>query len=307
VPSLALSALWLALATRQIDTTVAIGADGRLDLTNARGYVHVKVWDRPAVRIQADLSESDALVITQSGRVLNVIARSHTGMTRPIWLDTVGMRIRTPNSGRPTGAVDYEITIPRRLALSVSGLYTNIVIDSVEAAVDVGSYVGDITARGGGPARLETVAGTIVVDQANGRIDARTLRGDIAVRRTTGDIDAKSVNGSVSFSDNTSARVVGVSYSAPVSYRGPIQPRGRYDLSTQSGPVFVHIPPSSDVTLELAGSPDKVRSCKPLPSASPGSPSRRRYVYGTGSALMSIDSFEGTVEICFDEGGRPKE
>src|SRR4030095_6097125 len=53
------SALIVATATQQIDTTVTVRPGSRLDLNNFEGSVTIGVWAKSAVRVQADPADSD--------------------------------------------------------------------------------------------------------------------------------------------------------------------------------------------------------------------------------------------------------
>jgi hypothetical protein len=287
------------------DTTLAVDLSGRLDLTSARGHVRVGVWDRPEVRVRAALGARDALVVRRAGSVVSVVARSHAGVSRPAWLDSAGMKIRARGLRDDVPAAEYEVTVPRALAITVSGMYTSVTVDGVLGGTDVGTFEGEVTVTGGGPARVESVAGSITVDGARGRVDVRSMRGDLTVHRVVGDVDAKSLFGTVALDRVVSSRVTAGSYGGTVTFRGALLPRGRYELSNHSGAIDVHLRPDADLTLELAAAPDKLHLCAPLPNAVPGAPTRRRFVVGSGAALFSVDSFAGDVAVCFDEPSSP--
>src|SRR5437773_1036894 len=99
----------LAFAT-QTDTTLSVRPGTRLDVNNFGGEIAVQVWDKNAVRVEATHSSRVQVSIEGSGSIVEVRARSLRGVPLP-------------------GRVDYRITVPRWMALVLSGIYTDVSVE----------------------------------------------------------------------------------------------------------------------------------------------------------------------------------
>ena len=78
----------------------------------------IKVWDKDAVRVEVTHSDREAVDIKQGDQVVTVRSRS----------------VR----GGPPRSLDYTITVPKWMAISVSGTYADVTMDGVG---------GDVTSR----------------------------------------------------------------------------------------------------------------------------------------------------------------
>src|SRR5258707_1330671 len=137
---IAVVALALTLAA-STDQTIDVKKGVRLEVHNTTGDVVVKVWNRDAVRIEADHSDRQTVEIRPGEQSLVVRGRSRVG---------------------PMSSIDYTITVPAWMAVNVSGMGTDVVLDGVGADVNVETTRGDIHLRGGsGFISLKSVQGSI--------------------------------------------------------------------------------------------------------------------------------------------------
>src|SRR5437667_321810 len=94
-----------------IDQTVNVAKGAKLDVNNFAGDVNIKVWDRDAVRVEVNHSDRETVDIKQNEQTVTVRSRS----------------IR----GGPARSLDYMITVPKWMAISVSGTYADVTMDGV--------------------------------------------------------------------------------------------------------------------------------------------------------------------------------
>ena len=111
VTTLALAALAVA---QQTDTTFPVRAGSRLEVNNFGGEIAVRAWDRSEVRLHAEHSSRDRIEVSADGQVVTVKASNRRG---------------------PPQQVDYDITVPKGMALTLSGVYTDIRVTGVEAEI----------------------------------------------------------------------------------------------------------------------------------------------------------------------------
>ena len=102
------TALLALIAVTLTDQTIPVQKGARLDVSNFAGEVAVKVWDKDAVRVEVDHSDREAIDIKQADQVVTV--RSH--------------QVR----GAPR-SLDYTITVPRWIGISITGTYTDATLD----------------------------------------------------------------------------------------------------------------------------------------------------------------------------------
>jgi len=163
--------------------TYPLSATGRVGLENINGGVQVKVWDRPAVQLDAvkrayrkeRLNEAKIEVNSTDDNI-------HIKTEYPDWNQT----FRSGNERYDNPAtVDYTVTVPRTAILDS--------IELVNGAVDI-----------------DGVEGSVKASSINGRVIARSLRGDVKLSTINGPLEAtfvqlndakpislSSVNGSV--------------------------------------------------------------------------------------------------------------
>src|SRR5712692_4551052 len=182
----ALTLVAVAVEPQQTDTTIAVRAGTRVEVENFGGETVVKAWDRNEVRIIADHGSRDRLEIRNLGSVLSVKSQGRYG----------------PHN------VDYQITVPVRTDLSISGVNNDVKVDGVKGAINAETVNGQIEVRGGeGYVTLHSVDGEVTLSDAKGRIDLNSVNEGVRVENAEGDISAESVNGEVTLRRITSASV----------------------------------------------------------------------------------------------------
>jgi hypothetical protein len=122
------SALIVATAVQQIDTTVTVRPGSRLDLNNFEGSVTIGVWAKSAVRVQADPEDDEG----------------------DVDIDVSGSSVSIRSSGRyGPETVDYHLTVPADINLSISGQSGDVTIDGTKGEITVESVEGEIRVSGG--------------------------------------------------------------------------------------------------------------------------------------------------------------
>jgi len=143
--------------------TYPLSATGRVSLENINGGVQIKVWDRPAVQVDAikrayrrdRLAEAKIEVSTTEE---NIRIKTEYPDENQNFRSGEG-RYNNP------AIVDYTLTVPRKAALeSIELINGAIDIDGVEGNVKASSINGKVTAKGlAGEARLSTINGPLQV------------------------------------------------------------------------------------------------------------------------------------------------
>ena len=166
--------------TEEFHQTYAITADGRVELDNINGDVHISSWDRNEVKVDAvkyaDTKErlDEAKIEIDSGK------------------DYLSIRTKYPNHNNtwnwgshnnPAG-VEYTLTVPRTARLDE--------IKLINGALDISGVSGEVRASCiNGRLQAQDLSGRAKLDTVNGRLEAKFKE------LTKESVELNSVNGSV--------------------------------------------------------------------------------------------------------------
>jgi len=278
------------MAVVPTDQTVNVAKGTKLDVNNFAGDVIVKVWDRDAVRVEATHSDRESVDIKQGDQMLSVRSRS----TR----------------GGPPRSLDYTITVPKWMAIAVSGNYADVTMDGVGADVSVDTTRGDIKVTGGsGFVSLKSVQGEITLERAKGRVEIRAVNESIHLADVSADLSAESTNGSIILDRVDSANVDLYTVNGNISYDGPIKDKGLYRLTTHNGLIAIPMPERANATVTARTYNGGIRSTFQLPADNANSERRNKRLtltLGNGSAHVELESFGGTIALRRPGEARPE-
>jgi len=269
--------LLLLALLQQIDSTVPVERGQRLEVNVFAGDVAITVWNRDAVRVQAD----------PAGRTGVEIDRSATMVT-----------VRTSGRRGPPANVDLQITVPAWMPLDLSGVNTEFSINGSRAAIAAETVQGDVTAQGGeGLVSLRSVQGSVSLTGAKGRIEVHSVNADVEVSASSGEVTAETVNGDVTVDRVDATSVTATSLNGDVSYDGPIRNNGRYALSTHNGDVTVSVAEGTNASVAVSTFNGEFASEFPVTLTETRKGRRFSFRLGGGSAQVTLESFQGTIEL----------
>ncbi len=279
------------MALTSFDQTVNVTKGTKLDVNNFAGDVNVKAWDKDAVRVEVNHSDRETVEIRPEDGVLRVRGRS----TR----------------GGPPRSLDYTITVPKWMAISVSGTYADTNLEDVGGDVSVDTTRGDIKVRGGsGFVSLKSVQGEISLEKARGKVEIRGVNESIRLADVNGDVSAETTNGSIILDRIDSSNVDLYTVNGNISYDGPIKDKGVYRLTTHNGTIALPVPEKANITITARTYNGSIRSSFPLPASDTTSSERRNrrlaLTLGNGSAHVELESFGGTIALRRPGEARPE-
>jgi hypothetical protein len=271
--------LLLAMALTTTDQTVNVAKGVKLDVNNFAGDVSIKVWDRDAVRVTVNHSDREVVDIKPGEQTLTVRSRS----------------VR----GGPPRSLDYAITVPKWMAISVSGTYADVTMDGVGGDVTVDTARGDINVTGGsGVVMLKSIQGDVTLQKAKGRIEVRAVNEGMHLADISGDLSAETTNGSIILDRIDSGNVDLYTVNGNISYDGPIKDGGVYRLTTHNGMIAVAVPERVNATLMVRTYNGSFRSTFPVKQGDDQNPRKRfTLTLGNGSAHVELESFGGTIAL----------
>ena len=268
------------------DQTVQVAKGTKLDVNNFAGDVNIKVWDKDAVRVEVNNSDRETVDIRQGDQTLTVRSRSLRG-------------------GRPR-SLDYTISVPSWMAITVAGTYADVTMEGVGADVSVETTHGDVKVRGGsGFVSLKSVQGEITLEKAKGRVEVRAVNESIHLADINGDLSAESTNGSIILDRIDSTNVDLYTVNGNISYDGAIKDKGLYRLTTHNGLIAMPIADKANATLTVRTYNGGFRSTFPI-----GDPDKRNKRFtvtlGNGRAHVELESFGGTISLRRPTDPRPE-
>jgi DUF4097 and DUF4098 domain-containing protein YvlB len=167
--------------TEEFHQTYPLPADGRVGLENINGAVHISVWDRNEVKVDAIKSANTQERLDEARIVVDAKA------------NTISIRTEYPPDDRTfhrwgadyPASVEYTLTVPRTASLDEIKLINGALdINGSAGEVQASCINGQLTARG--------LTGRTELSTINGRLDAQ-------LDRLSGSrIELSSVNGSLS-------------------------------------------------------------------------------------------------------------
>lgn len=185
--------------------TYPLSPTGRVSLENINGGVQIKVWDRPAVQVDAikrayrreRLAEAKIEVNATEENIR--IKTEYPDENQSFYKDN--RRYDNP------AIVEYTLTVPRKAVLeSIELINGSLDIDGVEGNVKASSINGRVTAKGlAGEARLSTINGPLQVtftqlDESK-PIDLGSVNGNVTLiipSNSNASIRAGTVHGGIS-------------------------------------------------------------------------------------------------------------
>jgi hypothetical protein len=266
----------------QVDTTVTVGGDVRVIVSNFGGSITVKTWDRSAVRLVGRFSRRDYVAMKATESTVRIQSGSRRG---------------------PSLSADYELTVPASADLALSGTYTDIDVEGVRGAVRAETVQGDVRVRGGsGVVALKSVQGRVTLEDAKAtRAELNAVNEGVRVRNVSAErLAVETVNGSIILDKVDSPDVEGVTVNGNIWYEGPVRDRGQYFFATHNGRVDVGIAEGTNATVSVATYGGNFSSAFPV--TRPDSVNRRSsrrftFTLGSGSARLDLESFQGGIRL----------
>ena len=259
------------------DTTFTVKPGTRLELNNFAGSITVRTWTKNAVRVEADHSSRARVEVEQSGPTLGIKIVHWRGI--PV-------------------TVDYELTVPRWMALELGGVNTDISVENTDGEINVQSVQGEITVTGGTKlVTANSVEGEVRVSHASGKVECNSVNSSVHVEATNGQVLASSVNGEIVLKGIDSDDVEAGTVSGEVTYDGVIKEGGSYRFSSHNGDISIAVPDRANATVSVATYSGEFTSAFPVRLDETRRGKRFNFTLGNGSARIELESFQGEIRL----------
>lgn len=259
------------------DTTFAVNPRATLGVRNHAGEILIRTWDRDEVRIEARHGSRDRVKVLHSEASVKV--KSET------------------RHGHPD-VVDYEITVPRTMAVDLWGFTTDISVDGVRNDVRAETMQGDISINSvQGDISLRSVEGQIGVRRCSGSLEVNGVEDDILIIEFEGDLFSESIDGDIRLEEINSSKVEAKTVDGDVHFDGAISDSGRYRLTTHDGDVTVLLPDAVNAEVSVATFDGEFVADFPVKLDRTEASRRFSFILGSGAARIELHSFDGDIHL----------
>jgi DUF4097 and DUF4098 domain-containing protein YvlB len=267
----------LAPVQGETDTTIAVPAGASLSVNNFGGAIVVHGWTQNRVKVHAEHGSRGRIEVSLVGNTVTLRASSRHGAP---------------------SVVDFDITVPQDMALTLSGTYAEIEVDGVRGPINAETVDGSIDVRGGsGIITLHSIQGSVALADATGRIEVNSVNESVELTNVSGQIKAETTNGDMTLTGIKSASVEASTINGEVAYEGTVSDGGTYSFNSHNGDITVSIPEGVNVTLSVATANGDIDPSFPLPLTATAGKHRYTFKLGSGSARMEVESFQGNIQL----------
>jgi hypothetical protein len=278
-----------ASAAQPIDQRRAAAADARVEVSNVRGRVDVRAWDRNEVEVKGSLGEGSKLALT--GSEAHVVVKVESESDSFSWWGGNG----------PKEDTELTISVPRAAVLDVDTVSADIDVQGIAGAreLEVESVSGDQRVRADADrVELASVSGDVDLESTARTLSVETVSGDIEARGISGRIDAESVSGRIDLEaprvDDLSAATV----SGDVELRTGAVGTGRIKVESMSGEVDLLLPANVSARIEAESFSGSITSAfGEVEEEEHGPGSSLSTTAGKGDAQITLESFSGDVTL----------
>src|SRR2546428_1328586 len=272
------AAMLVALASqRQTDTPFAVPAGASLSVNNFGGGITIHGWSENRFKVHAETGRRGRVEVSLVGNTVVVKASSREGAP---------------------SVIDFDITVPQAMALSLSGTYADINVDGVQGPISAETVNGEVNVRGGkGNITLHSIQGSVTLADASGRIEVNSVNENIELTNVSGEIKVETTNGGIMMTGIQSSSVDAGTINGDVVYEGTVKDGGSYSFASHNGDITVSIPEGANVTVTTATANGDIDATFALPLTSTTGKHRKPFTIGSGSARMEPESFQTAIHM----------
>ena len=274
-----------AFAATPINETRPLDARGRVDISNVKGRIEVRTWDKAEVAITGSLGEgAERLQVEGDQRNLEV-------------------KVRYPRNSRNTEPTTLVLQVPRHASLDIEGVAATIDVAGVAGdELDIDSVSGNVTAVGAPrSADISSVSGDLRLNLNSETVEVESVSGTIALRgRIGGEVSAETVSGDITIDTRGEAvrRFSASTVSGNAGFTGALADGGRISAESVSGNLRLTLQKALSARVHaesFSGSLSAPGVSVSRPKYGPGS--SFEHSFGSGSGEIRLETFSGNAEL----------
>ncbi|MHC9085290.1 DUF4097 family beta strand repeat-containing protein [Luteimonas sp. RIT-PG2_3] len=276
------------LAATPINETRPLDARGTVDVSNVKGRIEVRTWDRAEVQITGSLGDGVERLQIEGDR------------------QNLEVKVRYPRNSSNTEPTNLVLNVPLQASLDISGVAVTIDVAGVAGQkLEIDSVSGTVTAIGAPrDVEIDSVSGDLRLNLNSNNVDIESVSGNISLRgRIAGDIEVETVSGDIVIDTRgEQARRIGTStVSGNAEIRSGLASNGKISAESVSGNITVIAPRDLSARVVAESFSGRLRAPDATivkPKYGPGS--NFEHSYGRGDGEIKIETFSGSAELKLD-------
>ena len=193
----ALAAFAAEEAREEFHQTYPLNKQGRVQLENVNGNVHIATWDREEIKV-------DAIKHAKKQEHLDEVKIDVDTKADRIRIKTKYPDAKAKRNKNNSTSVEYTLTVPRQSRLDqISTVNGGVEIENVSGDVEASSVNGNVTARGlAGDVALSTVNGSVkaTFTEVKKAVSLKSVNGGVTIAvppEANADVSANTLNGGI--------------------------------------------------------------------------------------------------------------
>jgi len=273
-------------ATRPVEHSGGMPADGRVSIENVAGSVKVAGWDQAEIRVTGTLGD-DVKDLEFSAGARSVVK--------------VVYKEGNHKSQGSEGGADLTIQVPRGCRLEVDVVSADLDVAGLEAELELATVSGKVDVRGA-CRRLEvaSVSGDVTVDGAGRESEITTVSGSLKVRCDDADLEIETVTGEASVDCASLRSLKASTVNGTITMAGRPVAGARIEAESINGSLTLSVPADVDAAFEVStfnGSIENAFGQKPERTDQYVPGQSLEFTNGKGAADVRLNTLNGKISI----------
>jgi DUF4097 and DUF4098 domain-containing protein YvlB len=294
---IAMLAAFPALAATPINETRPLDATGQVHISNVKGSIIVRTWNKPEVRVTGSLGKGvEKLAIDSDPSSIDIEVKFPNNSSG--W----NLWGRSGNQMEPTV---LEVTIPQRASLDIESVSANVDVQQMAGRkLSVASVSAPIvvTASSPGQAEFENVSGDITLRITSADVEASSVSGDIRLGGgMNGQVDLETVSGNISLLAQPLSKLDANTVSGDLDLKAGLKPGGTINIESLSGEVGLKLLRNSGARVHVETFSGDIQSPSGKVHEEEHGPGKSLdTTLGDGRGQINVESFSGDVNITLE-------
>lgn len=268
---------------KTIDKELPADAKGIVEISNTSGAVVVSGWDRPEVKVHAELDEGVERLDMDSAN------------------GRVNIKVVLPSNSSHRNEAQLHVQVPRGSELHVTTVSADQTIAAVAGLQRLSSVSGDVTTEiEAADLELKSVSGDVKV-KGHGqpaRLHVTTVSGDVHMEHVAGDLDAGTVSGDLGLVLDSAGAVRLRTTSGDVHFEGKLKQAANLDAATVSGDISVRAPSEGGYAYEASTFSGDITDCFDAHAVKGTVGQSLSGTRGAGGGHVRLKAMSGDVQLC---------
>ena len=294
VSFIAMLAAFPVLAATPVNETRPLDATGQVHISNVKGSIIVRTWNKPEVRVTGSLGKgAEKLEIDGDASSIDIEVKFPNNSTG--W----NLWGRSGNKMEPTV---LEVTIPQRASLDIESVSANVDVQQMAGRkLSVSSVSAPIvvTASSPGQADFENVSGDITLRITSADVEASSVSGDVKLGGgLNGRVDLETVSGNITLLAQPLSKLNANTVSGDVDLKAGLKPGGTINIESLSGEVGLNLLRNSGARVHVETFSGGIHSPSGKVQEEEHGPGKSLdTTLGDGRGQINVESFSGDVTI----------